>query len=329
MNSHTPLVPEGASHEIDLSHLSYPERMEHHRRSLRSIAFYQGLDGVEAYRSRFSEAASIFTQINAGASLPKPKGYYPAWRRLVGQWLTDDTTLDRTLGQDVEWLNREIGSGQFDKTRYLSKPLSATERKHAAEVFAERGIALPATVQRRSEVKRAAKALKATAKPGAKPFGTIGTIADGILSIGDRTFAIQSSKGRQFVRPMIEGTQRRIYLDEIEWLASLLGNGSGTPPDPLSMRDRELATSAASSPSDPSEAQCDSNSPAEVAKPDPLELACETASPEESATDPTTASLASRVARLTKGRDERQAAEKVRADELAAMREGGIDPLEA
>lgn len=174
MTNPAALVPEAISYESDLSQLSHTDRMEHHRKALRSIAFHQGADGVASYKARHPESGPIFTPINAGASLPKTKGYYPAWRRLVGLWLTDDRALNRTLGDDVIWLNREIGSGQFDRARFLSKPLSATERRHATEVFSDRGIALPATIQKRSDVKRAAKALRATAKPGAKPFWDCG-----------------------------------------------------------------------------------------------------------------------------------------------------------
>lgn len=103
----------------------------------------------------------------------------------------------------------------------------------------------------------------------------------------------------------------------------------GTPPDTLSKRDRELANSA-NSDQDRSQFSASSRtSPAEAAKADPLGTGSSAAAPVELATDKSLLVEQTALDRLRIGRAEREAAEKARAEELAALREQGIDPLEA
>lgn len=317
MNTDNPTVPSGITHDPDLSNLSYDERMAHYAKALRPIAFYEGANGVAAFKAKHPEAERVFTPIRAGASVPKPPGYYPAWRKLVALWLTDTTALARTLGQDVDWLNAEIGSGRFDPGRYLSKDLSATERKLAAELFSDRGLPLPEAVRSKADVKKAAKAGKAKAQPGAMPFGDVGTRTGDTLVIGQRTFRVELYKGRECVRVTADGLTQRIYLSHLLALLTV-GETTGDSLPTLSQRDRELVSC-------PNSASSETSSSGEPAPANSLETSSsgELATPNNREADP--ANLHHRVSRLTA---EREAREQTRAAELAAIYASGRDPLD-
>jgi hypothetical protein len=129
----------------------------------------------------------------------------------------------------------------------LSKPLSSTERKHAAEVFEAKGLMLPATVRKKSEVKGAAKAGKAKVRPGATPFGYVGTRTGDTLTIGQRTFRIEHYKGRDCIRVTADGMTQRIYLPHLLELLAVGGTTGPTPPS-CTCTVRELVSGPVSPP---------------------------------------------------------------------------------
>jgi hypothetical protein len=311
-----PLVPPGISHDHDLSKLTHPERMRHHTKGLRSAMFQSARNAAADYMLEHPEAAELRTLIETTAYQPKPPTYYPAWRKLIGLWLTDDAALVRPQGQDVDYLNTECGAVRFDRSRFLSKAITGLERKHADAVFAAKGLVLPETVRKRADVKRAAKVGKANARPDAKPFGNVGTITGNTLTIDGQSFTIQPGKGRSFIRISIGGKQRRLYLDEVEWVASLLTRAvreaAGKPLPSCIYTVGELATCRVSASFDPLEDYPEEKSPGELATSsvnDSGELAtCAGEAP----------SLSDRIAKLA----------AARAQAPAATPPPGVDPLE-
>jgi hypothetical protein len=83
MTTSSPLVPAGISHDPDLSALPADARRRHHFQQLRSIALYQGIDGVNAYKARYPEAATIRIHSAPVAYTRKPAGYPAEVARLV------------------------------------------------------------------------------------------------------------------------------------------------------------------------------------------------------------------------------------------------------
>ena len=75
-------LAEAIASAAEATNLPRPERMKQHRKNLRGIAFFQGLDGVAQYKLEYPEAALIRVDLNAIAYSPSRKVMtptFPAW----------------------------------------------------------------------------------------------------------------------------------------------------------------------------------------------------------------------------------------------------------
>ncbi|WP_033075486.1 hypothetical protein [Sphingopyxis sp. MWB1] len=225
MTTDTGLVPEGIGHDPDLSGMTAPERRKHHTQELRGIAKWQGLDGVKAYKARWPEAADIRVDSEPRAYAPKPAGYKAAIMAMVGLWFDSNVALAASNRDDVRRLNAKLGA-TFDPDRFLSRPLSPSLLQAIAGEFERRGKHLDtAKAKSLSQVRQAVRSAKAKAAPEGKPFAGIGTRTAKALTIGQRTFAIETHKGRECVRVSTGGARQRIYLDFVQELLAGLPQG--------------------------------------------------------------------------------------------------------
>ena len=234
-----PLVPAGISHDVDLSGMTQGQRQRHHTRQLGRIAFYDGKNGVDAYKQRHPEAGQHRVNLNALAYVQKPPGYSDAIANMVGHWFDSDTALAATNGSDVDRLNARLGTDRFDRRNHFSKPLPPAVRKQLASIFQRRGAALPSSAKTMSAVRQAVRSFKAGSRPSAEAFGKVGTRAGDTLSIGSRAFTVSRNGNRECI--WITGDKRRrVYLDDILAIADLLDGEDGCSPYPVynTVRDR-------------------------------------------------------------------------------------------
>jgi hypothetical protein len=203
----------------DLPNLA--DRMVYHTKRLRLVQYASGAEGVAAYKAKHPEAKSIQTRATTIAFQPKPEGYSDFLCELVDGWFLSDVALAETNRADVERLNRAMHPRRFNPDNHFSKPVSANLLAKLADVFAKHGCHLdtrkPLSM---GKVRAAVKAAKGRAS-ASRPFGSIGHISEGQLMIADERFAIQKNGNRECIRPTINGSKRRLYLDELEWLLSL------------------------------------------------------------------------------------------------------------
>lgn len=242
----SPLIPVGISHEVDLSGMTLGQRMKHHTRELRRIAKWQGIDGVNAYKARWPEAADILIGSEPRAYVRKPSGYKPAILALVALWFDSGTALASSNREDVARLNAKLGT-DFDHDRFFSRTLSPSLRSSISELFAQRGAYLdPGIVKSMSQVRQAIRSKKASAAPEGRPFAGIGTRTPQSLTIGTRSFRIEQHKGRECIRVTHDGTTQRFYLGNLqELLSGLVGEQAGaSPPPTICIYTGELVPSA-------------------------------------------------------------------------------------
>lgn len=228
-----PLVPLGISHDVDLSGMTPGQRQRHHTQELRSIAFYRGKDGADAYRKRHPDAQSIRLNLNALAYAPKPTGYGAAVESMVSHWFDSDTALAATNKADVERLNARLETDRFDPGSHFSKPMSPALRKRVAAIYERRGATLSPSVKTLSAAKRAVRAFKAGSLPGAMAIGSVGRRTGDALAIGQRTFPIVRHGDRDCIRVTAGGKTQRVTLDIIEAILSGLPDGVGGEVSPL------------------------------------------------------------------------------------------------
>ena len=206
------------------------DRREQHRRALQSIAFHRGIEGVAEYKLEHPDAAAIRVNVNALAYAPKPKGYGGAITAIVKDWFRSDAALAAPNRADVERLNSQFGKGRFPVGSHFSKPLSPGLRHRIAKLFEGEGATLPEAAETMTAVRQAVRAFKAQALAGAMPFGGIGTRTDDTLTIAGQSYAISRNGKRECIRVRINGNVRRLYLDDVLAIASLLGAPGETPP---------------------------------------------------------------------------------------------------
>lgn len=250
MTDTPPLVPDGISHDPDLSALSADDRRRHHTRQLRSVALHQGIDGVNAYKVRHPEAASIRIHSAPVAYIRKPSGYSAAISGLVEAWFQSDDALGQSNRADVERLNDKFGTS-LNPSNQFSKPLSAPILRKLQDVFAQRGAHLDVRqVTTMSKVRQAVKAAKAVAGASAVPLGSWGTRTGDTVTVGGQTFAIEQHNGRECIRLLVNGSRMRLRLDALAEFLSLTGlapaDPGGPPPILLYKSIGELAPNAKS-----------------------------------------------------------------------------------
>lgn len=250
MTDTPPLVPAGIQHDPDLSALSADDRRRHHTRQLRSVALHQGIDGVNAYKARYPEAASIRIHSAPVAFSRKPKGYPAAISGLVEAWFESDDALGQSNRADVERLNDKLGAS-FNPANQFSKPLSASMLRKVQHVFAQRGARLDvrqATTM--SKVRQAVKAAKAAGGSSAVPLGSWGIRSGDTLAVGGQSFAIEQHNGHECIRLPVNGSRIRLRLDALAEFLSLTGlapaDPGGPPPTLLYKSIVELAPNAKS-----------------------------------------------------------------------------------
>lgn len=229
MTAASPLVPKGISHAPDIAGLPPDARRAHHRRALQSIAFHRGIDGVAEYKLAHPDAAPIRVNMSAVAYAPKPRGYADAMADTVTEWFRSEAALAASNRADVDRLNSHFGQGRFHADTHFSKPLPASLRQRIAKVFQDAGATLPPAAQTMSAVRQAVRAFKAQSLSGARPFGSIGTRTDDMLTIGGQSYAISTNGKRECIRFRLNGEVRRLYLDDVLAIANLLAAPSETP----------------------------------------------------------------------------------------------------
>lgn len=232
MTTEKSLVPQGISHDIDLSKMNYNDRMKHHTKQLRTILFLHGIEGARAYKEKYPEAKSIWIDIKTNASQPKPKGYAAALLNIVDGWLQSDTALTATNRADVERLNSKLETDRFNPSTHFSKPLSPPIRNKIAAIMEAHGARLPASAESMSAVRKAIQAFKANGQSEAQPFAAIGSRTGDSITLGNRKFRIEDYRGRACIRVTTGGVTQRLYLETIEALLS--GFSESQPGDNLS-----------------------------------------------------------------------------------------------
>ena len=230
-------VPHNGEHRAapagpDLSSLTPQEVAKHHARQLYGVVRWDGLNGAAAYKEKHPEAAQVVVKAHAATFIPKPPGYDAAVSQIVGGWLTEDAAAERTNRQDVTTLNASVGGSRFNPNNHFSKPIGAQQRARLKQLFAARGFLLPVEADTLSKVKRAAKAARAGTLPGADAFGSIGTLANGLLSIGGASFAVERHGPHDCIRLPVNGDRVRIRVDAIREFLMLTGllRDAGTTP---------------------------------------------------------------------------------------------------
>jgi hypothetical protein len=229
METTTPLVPEGISHNCDTSGLSPEDRLKHHTRQLRSVAFHRGVSGVAEYKERYPDAAPIRVDLKPLAYTSKPKGYGDQLANIVAGWFISDTALAATNRADVARLNARLGTDRFDPDRHFSKSLSPSVLRKIAAVFAQEGAHLDANANTMAKVRRAVKAAKASADPAAVPFAGVGCRSGDRVTIGRHTFRIEVHNELECIRLVANGSRVRLRLDAVAELISLAGLRSDNP----------------------------------------------------------------------------------------------------
>lgn len=222
-----------------LSGLSKAERLKHHRKKLDEIAFFQGVDGVNKYRKQHPEAADIKVRMDVRAYEPKPPGYNAYLAKVAENWLTMWVAVSSTNKADVERLNASLGRN-FNPANHFNEPLTPTRLRRIQKVFATHGAHIDiGKVNTMSKVRQAAKDFW-TRTNNDKPFGKVGVISGKTLVINGCRFNIEKNGERDCIRLPNRFKRRRLYLDELEWLADLLTEGLGDPLLPTTSSIREL-----------------------------------------------------------------------------------------
>lgn len=220
------LVPEGATDDIDLTRLTQDQRTAWYVTQLRPIAFYQGKDGVDAFKRRHPEADTIWTDIKTVAYAKKPPGYPKAVTGMVTRWFDSPAALASTNADDVQRLNDRFQTDRFDPASHFSKPLPPSLLREIGEVFRQRGFTFdPSAANTLSKVRAAARARQANTAPDAAPFGTIGSRTGETLTIGGAALRVTLNGKRECVVRVVEGRKHRLYLDDMLAFADLFGAG--------------------------------------------------------------------------------------------------------
>ena len=204
-----------------LSEMPKAERMRHHRKELDSIAFWQGIEGVQRYKEDYPEAVEVGVNLQARAYLKKPKGYEAYLAKFADTWLTSWIAVNETNRADVQRINDHFDI-RLNPDKHFSEELTAKRLERIKTTFDRYAAPLDIRkIRTMSDVRQAAKAfwVHTTAD---KPFGNVGAISGRTLVLKGERFNIEKNGERDCIRPTIGGKRRRLYLDELEWVANLL-----------------------------------------------------------------------------------------------------------
>lgn len=202
---------------------SLDDRMKYHTKRLRSIAYISGAEGLAAYKSKHPEARKLLAKPgNPSVSRIKPAGYDAYLANLATRWLSSDTALAATNTADVQRMNAHFATTRFNPAKQFSLGLGKGAKAAIEQAFNARGFPLDTSaIKTMSDVRRAAKAANARIALDRQIAPGV-TVSDGKLTMGCDTYAITHNGCRECIRPRINGTVRRLHLDEIGWLAGRL-----------------------------------------------------------------------------------------------------------
>ncbi|MBX7488845.1 hypothetical protein K3177_10000 [Qipengyuania sp. GH25] len=262
MNDKPALVPAGIDHDDHLAAMPYAERLKHHRKEIQAILPRQGTEGLDAYVARYPEAKNVRVLSQHRAFLNKPSGYVDEVSKLVSQWFASAEAVGQTNVDDVKRLNTKLGTS-FPTANHFNARLSAGARKRIADVFRSNGAHYdPDRMSCLSKVREAVKHARQNAQADRAEFGSIGHRTATSLLLGDHRFTIERNGQRECIRPRIDGSKRRIYLDDILWIADLLNDEGVLGVSPLALRSKlvERAYSEKITPEPPQSTPTDSPS---------------------------------------------------------------------
>lgn len=228
-NQVSPTFAQAIANAAEAAVLPKPERMKNHRKNLQAIAFHEGVAGAEIYKAEYPEAKPIRVKVNSLAYMPKPKGYDDFLTGLADVWLSSRMALASTNSADVQRLNEKFGTS-FPPGKHFSEPLSMGRRKKIKAVFTRHRAPFELKlVKTMSGVRAAAKAIGIQLN-AERRLGRAGVISGDTLVINGQSFSITHNGNRECIRVPINGERQRVYLEQIEWLAGVLGD---CRPDPL------------------------------------------------------------------------------------------------
>jgi len=212
----------------NLNDMPKTERMKHHRKELDNIAFWQGIEGVQRYREDYPEAQEVGVNLHARAYLKKPKGYEAYLTKFAENWLTSWVAVSETNRADVQRINDRFDI-RLDPDKHFSEALTKKRIERIKAVFDKYAAPLDvAKVKTMSDVRQAAKAFWARTSAD-RLFGTVGVISGTTLILKGQRFNVEKNGKRDCIRPTINGKRRRLYLDELEWIANLLAEEREDP----------------------------------------------------------------------------------------------------
>ncbi len=246
-----PPCSEGPEYETQpLADLSPTERLKRHQRALRSVALHQGIDGVQAYKARFPEAAALRIHSAPVAYKPKPAGYSAAIVDLVRRWFDDAGALGITNRADVEGLNKLLGT-TYNPANHFSKPLPASVLRKLAALFTDRGATLDIRqIRTLSQVRKAVRAVRAGDSTGAVPMGRWGSREGDTLVVNGHAFAIERHNGHDCIRLTVDGPRLRLRMDALAEFLSQTGLAPASlPPITTTCSIGELAPDPLEAPS--------------------------------------------------------------------------------
>lgn len=233
-----------------LSEMPTAERLKHHRKKLDEVALFEGVEGVNEYKEEHPEAAAIKVRMDVRAYLPKPPGYNAYLAEVAGNWLTMRVAVSSTNRDDVERLNARFGRN-FNPANHFNELLTPTRLKKIQKAFAEHGAPLDIDkANTMSKVRQAAMDFWTRTNVD-KPLGKAGVISGRTLVINGHRFIIEKNGERDCIRLPNRFKRRRLYLDELEWLADLLVEGLDDPLLSTTSSIRELAYSGQTGENDP------------------------------------------------------------------------------
>jgi hypothetical protein len=214
----------------NLDEMPKAERMMHHRKELDSIAYWQGMEGVQDYIREYPEAREqVGVNMQARAYIKKPKGYEVYLGQIAENWLTSWIAVNETNRADVQRINDRFDI-RLSPDKHFSEALTKKRIERMKTVFNKYAAPLDVTkIKSMSDVRKAAKAFWASTTAD-KPFGSVGVISGKTIVLMGQRFNIEKNGERDCIRPTIDGRRARIYLDDLEWVANLLVEEG---PDPL------------------------------------------------------------------------------------------------
>lgn len=288
-------LPSNISHEIDLTGLTSAKRDAHHIKQLRSVARWQGLDGVNDYIERHPDARNLRTEVSPTVYAPKPKGYSERLASIVNMWCISDVALNETNRADVGRLNSALGTA-YNPNNHFSKALSAACTKRIAATLGKHGIHLdtdnPVTM---SKVRKIVRTFKTGGPTEHSANGRVYARTGDVVAIGSQTFKVERHNSRECIRVTVNGTRRRMDLEALELvLSGLVSSRAAGEPSSYLLHSNigELAPISETVPADADPLERGANSPQQ--SPD-----CGANSPELSPTEhQAEPDLAERIRRL-------------------------------